>query len=66
MMYGANEAMASGLESVLAGRRAGLIQKLAAELGPPAQIFDLSAGASSTAALATPRCMSGVPRTANR
>ena len=51
MIYGANgytghliavEAKRRGLEPVLAGRSAGPIHKLAAELGLPAQIFDLS------------------------
>jgi short subunit dehydrogenase-like uncharacterized protein len=61
MIYGANgytghlvavEAKGRGLQPVLAGRSADPIQKLAAELGLPAQIFDLSDAASSTAALA--------------
>src|SRR5262249_47715072 len=46
------EAEGRGLQPVLAGRSADPIQKLAAELGLPAQIFDLSDAASSTAALA--------------
>ena len=61
MIYGANgytgrlisvEAKGRGLQPVLAGRRTDPIQKLAAELGFPAQIFDLSDATSSTAALA--------------
>ena len=61
MIYGANgytghlvalEAKRRGLQPVLAGRRAGPIQKLAAELGLPAQIFDLRDVASSTTTLA--------------
>ena len=61
MIYGANgytghliavEAKGRGLQPVLAGRRAGPIQKLAAELGLPAQIFDLNDVPSSTRALA--------------
>ena len=60
MIYGANgytghliavEAKRRGLKPVLAGRSADPIHKLAAELGLPAQIFDLSDIVSSTAAL---------------
>ena len=46
------EAKRLGLQPVLAGRRAGPIQELAAELGLPAQIFDLRDVASSTTTLA--------------
>jgi short subunit dehydrogenase-like uncharacterized protein len=61
MIYGANgytghlvalEAKRRGLQPVLAGRRAGPIQKLAAELGLPVQIFDVRDVASSTTTLA--------------
>jgi short subunit dehydrogenase-like uncharacterized protein len=50
MIYGANgytghlvaaEARRRGLNPVLAGRRAGPIEKLAAELGLPMKVFDL-------------------------
>jgi len=60
MIYGANgytghliavEAKRRGLKPVLAGRSADPIHRLAAELGLPAQIFDLSDIVSSTAAL---------------
>jgi short subunit dehydrogenase-like uncharacterized protein len=60
MIYGANgytghliavEAKRQGLNPVLAGRSADPIQKLAAELGLPAQIFDLRDVASFSAAL---------------
>ena len=61
MIYGANgytghlmavEAKGRGLQPVLAGRRTGPIQKLAAELGLSAQIFDLSDATSSDIAVA--------------
>jgi short subunit dehydrogenase-like uncharacterized protein len=60
MIYGANgytgrliavEAKRRGLKPVLAGRSADPILTLAAELGLPAQIFDLSDVVSCTAAL---------------
>jgi short subunit dehydrogenase-like uncharacterized protein len=60
MIYGANgytgrlvavEAKRRGLRPVLAGRRAGPIETLAAELGLPARVFDLS-DAQAGAALA--------------
>ena len=60
MIYGANgytghliavEAKRRGLKPVLAGRSADPIHRLMAELGLPAQIFDLSDIVSSTAAL---------------
>ena len=60
MIYGANgytghlivvEAKRQGLNPVLAGRSADPIQKLAAELGLSAQIFDLRDVASSSVAL---------------
>ena len=61
MIYGANgytghlvavEAKRRGLNPVLAGRRAGPIEKLATELGLPARVFDVDDPPSATAALA--------------
>ena len=61
MIYGANgytgqliavEATRRGLNPVLAGRRAGPIERLAAELNLPARVFDLGDAAAATAALA--------------
>ena len=61
MIYGANgytghlvavEARRQGLRPVLAGRRAGPIETLAAELGLPSRIFDLGDARSAAAALA--------------
>jgi short subunit dehydrogenase-like uncharacterized protein len=61
MIYGANgytghlvcaEAKRRGLNPVLAGRRAGLIEKLATELDLCARVFDVDDPPSATAALA--------------
>ena len=61
MIYGANgytgqlvavEATRRGLNPVLAGRRAGPIERLAAELNLPARVFDLGDAAAAAAALA--------------
>jgi len=61
MIYGANgytghlvaaEARYRGLHPVLAGRRAGPIEKMAAELSLPARVFDLGDARSTAAALA--------------
>ena len=61
MIYGANgytgrlvaaEARRLGLRPVLAGRRAGPIEAMAAELGVPARIFDLGDARSAATALA--------------
>jgi len=61
MIYGANgytghlvaaEAKRQGLNPVLAGRRAGPIEKLATELGLRARIFDVDDPPSAIAALA--------------
>ena len=61
MIYGANgytgrlvavEAKRRGLRPVLAGRRAGPIETLAAELGLPARVFDLGDAQAAAAALA--------------
>jgi short subunit dehydrogenase-like uncharacterized protein len=61
MIYGANgytghlvavEARRQGLLPVLAGRRAGPIEKMAAELSLPARVFDLGDARSAAAALA--------------
>jgi hypothetical protein len=61
MIYGANgytghlvavEARRRGLRPVLAGRRAGPIETLAAELGLPARVFDLGDAQAAAAALA--------------
>jgi short subunit dehydrogenase-like uncharacterized protein len=61
MIYGANgfaghlvaaEAKRRGQQPVLAGRRAGPIEKLASELSLPARIFNLDDVASATTALA--------------
>jgi short subunit dehydrogenase-like uncharacterized protein len=61
MIYGANgytgrlvavEASRQGLRPVLAGRRAGPIETLAAELSLPAWVFDLGDARSAAAALA--------------
>jgi short subunit dehydrogenase-like uncharacterized protein len=61
MIYGANgytgrlvaaEARRQGLRPVLAGRRAGAIEALAAELGLPARVFDLDDAPAAAAALA--------------
>ena len=61
MIYGANgytghlvavEASRRSLNPVLAGRRAGPIEKLAAELSLPTRVFDLDDVPSATAALA--------------
>ena len=61
MIYGANgytghlvaaEAKRQGLNPVLAGRRAGPIEKLATELGLPARVFDVDDPPSAIAALA--------------
>ena len=60
MIYGANgytghlvavEARRQGLHPVLAGRRSGPIETLAAELSLPARVFDLGDAQSATAAL---------------
>jgi short subunit dehydrogenase-like uncharacterized protein len=61
MIYGANgytghlvavEARRQGLHPVLAGRRSGPIETLAAELSLPARVFDLGDAQSAAAALA--------------
>jgi short subunit dehydrogenase-like uncharacterized protein len=61
MIYGANgytgrlvaaEARRQGLRPVLAGRRAGPIEALAAELGLPARVFDLGEARAAAVALA--------------
>ena len=61
MIYGANgytgqlvavEATRRGLNPVLAGRRAGPIERLAAELNLPARAFELGDTAAVAAALA--------------
>jgi short subunit dehydrogenase-like uncharacterized protein len=61
MIYGANgytghlvaaEARRRGLNPVLAGRRAGPIEKLAAELGLPMRVFDLDDVPAAAAAVA--------------
>ena len=61
MIYGANgysgrlvaaEARRRGLNPVLAGRRAGPIEKLAAELGLPMRVFDLDDAPVAAAAIA--------------
>jgi short subunit dehydrogenase-like uncharacterized protein len=61
MIYGANgytghlvavEARRRGLRPVLAGRRAGPIEMLAAELRMPARVFDLADARSAAAAVA--------------
>jgi short subunit dehydrogenase-like uncharacterized protein len=61
MIYGANgytghlvaaEAMRRGLNPVLAGRRAGPIEKLAAKLGLPMKVFDLDDAPVAAAAIA--------------
>jgi short subunit dehydrogenase-like uncharacterized protein len=61
MIYGANgysghlvaaEARRRGLNPVLAGRRAGPIEKLAAELGLPMKVFDLDDAPVAAAAIA--------------
>ena len=61
MIYGANgytghlvavEAKRRGLNPVLAGRRAGPIEKLATELGLVARVFDVDDPPSAIAALA--------------
>jgi short subunit dehydrogenase-like uncharacterized protein len=61
MIYGANgytgrlvaaEARRQGLRPVLAGRRAGPIEAVAAELGLPARVFDLGDARAAVAALA--------------
>jgi short subunit dehydrogenase-like uncharacterized protein len=61
LIYGANgytgrlvavEARRRGLRPVLAGRRAGPIETLAAELGLPARVFDLGDARAAAAALA--------------
>jgi short subunit dehydrogenase-like uncharacterized protein len=61
MIYGANgytghlvaaEARRRGLNPVLASRRAGPIEKLAAELGLPMRVFDLDEVPAATAAIA--------------
>ena len=58
MIYGANgytgqlvavEATRRGLNPVLAGRRAGPIERLAAELNLPARVFDLGDAAAAAA-----------------
>jgi short subunit dehydrogenase-like uncharacterized protein len=60
MIYGANgytgqlvavEATRRGLNPVLAGRRAGPVEGLAAELNLPARVFDLGDAAAAAAAL---------------
>jgi len=60
MIYGANgytgrlvavEAKRRGLQPVLAGRRAGPIETLAAELGLPSRVFDLGDARAASAAL---------------
>ena len=61
MIYGANgytghlvavEARQRGLKPVLAGRRAGPIEKLAAELGLPMRVFGLDDASAAAAAIA--------------
>ena len=61
MIYGANgytgrlvaaEARRRDLKPVLAGRRAGPIEKLAAELGLPVRVFDLDDATAAAAAIA--------------
>ena len=61
MIYGANgytahlvaaEARRRGRNPVLAGRRAGPIEKLAAELGLPMKVFDLDEAPAAAAAIA--------------
>jgi short subunit dehydrogenase-like uncharacterized protein len=61
MIYGANgytghlvaiEARRQGLRPVLAGRRAGPIEAVAAELGLPARVFDLGDARAAASALA--------------
>ncbi len=61
MIYGANgytgrlvaaEARRRGLKPVLAGRRAGPIEKLAAELGLPMRVFGLGDAPAAGAAIA--------------
>ena len=61
MIYGANgytghlvavEARQRDLKPVLAGRRAGPIEKLAAELGLPMRVFGLDDASAAAAAIA--------------